>query len=86
MQPYIRFVFTAVSLQPGIAGQVADHPAGVHQIAGSCGLGMEPAAGDGGEAVVHALENIVADKAGAEAFRTVKLEVQSSGWGCLWGR
>ena len=86
VEPNIGIVLAAVGLQPGVAGQMADHPAGIHQEAGGCRLGMESAAGDRGEAVVHALEDVVADEAGAESLRAVKFEIVEFGWGCLWGR
>ena len=74
-QPHIGIVLKAAGLQPGISGKMTDHPAGVHKIAGSCRLGMKPAAGNRGEAVVNTLEDVVADEAGAKAFRAVKFEV-----------
>ena len=54
---------------------MADHPAGIHLEARRHCLGMQAPAGDGGEAVVHALEYLVPHKTGAEALRPVELEV-----------
>ena len=36
VEPGVALVFAAVCLEPGLAVEVADHPAGVHQEAGSC--------------------------------------------------
>ena len=70
-----RSSIVAGGLQPGVAVQMADHPAGIHLEARRHCLGMQAPAGDGGEAVVHALEYLVPHKTGAEALRPVELEV-----------
>ena len=75
MHPDIAFVFAAVCLQPGLIGQMADHPAGVHQETGSHCLRMKFSARDRRKTAVHALVDIVTDKAGAKAFRPVKEEI-----------
>lgn len=75
MKPEISLVLVAGGLQPGVAVQMADHPAGIHLEARRHCLGMQAPAGDGGEVVVHALEYLVPHKTGAEALRPVELEV-----------
>ena len=75
MQPQITLVLVAVGLIPAVTLQMTNHPAGVHLVTGSAYLGMQGAAGDGGEASIGALVHIIAYKAGAEAFRSVEQEV-----------
>jgi len=60
MQPDVTLVFVTGALQPGIAFQMTDHPAGVHLEAGSNCLRMQIPAGDGREAIIHALIDVVA--------------------------
>ncbi len=75
MHPDVAFVFAAVGLQPGLVRQMADHPASIHQKAGGYRLRMEFPPRDRGKAAVDALIDVIADKAGAEPFRTVKEEI-----------
>ncbi len=62
VKPEISLVLVAGGLQPGVAVQMANHPAGIHLEARRHCLGMQAPAGDGGEAVVHALEYLVPTK------------------------
>lgn len=62
VKPEISLVLVSGGLQPGVAVQMANHPAGIHLEARRHCLGMQAPAGDGGEAVVHALEYLVPTK------------------------
>ena len=78
MEPQVSLVFIAVALMPWIAFQVADHPAGIHLIAGCCCLGMQLSTGNSGKAFIYTLKNFIADKTG---FFSV-MELAAKRFGC----
>ena len=60
-------------LLPRVAGQMTDHPAVPHRVAGRCDLRVHIAARDLRPAVVLDLKGVVADERCAEALRLVEL-------------
>ena len=75
MQPQVPFILVTGALQPRIAVQMTDHPTGIHLETRRDCLRMQTFTRNGRKAVIHALKDLIADKAGAESLRTVKLEV-----------
>ena len=74
MHPCISLILAAVRLKPRITVDMADHPAGIHLESRRDCLGMKLSARYCGEAVVHALEYLIAYEACTKSLRTVELE------------